>query len=752
MAQENDSLSILKNDSSSIPQSDSLSALKNDSLVAQPTYLFLSGGQKDAIFHLGVLKGFEKYQVPVHEISGSSWGALIAAFWACGYSSEEILEIFQKENALQYMNPAKNGQRGLKFKEQGLFGFEKKYQVLIDEKLGQSSIDDYYEELEIIQVINKLYFSYLSPRLASGEGKFEGKIPFTVFASHLNQADPYIIQGGDLRDALLKTLIPVHEYLANPLIQDKVFDGNIKARLPLEFLIKNHPEKWLLISNSYPRVSKDSIIDFSMKYKNLTETSYNQYPDNGNLLFLQAHSWNFKKRVDYEEYNAKGLKAFKNNLDWLFIIKKDLGEYGIATEEKGSVQAIHSMELGNLYIHNAKAKSSNFVRSIYTKYKAEKRAEKEAPQVYEFLQLLSEIEEYYNFTVELKKGVQDHEQDLVISFQERDVLKLHTGGFGGVRHGVNAFLGVDINTINYFKFDIQLLGWLGKLGEGSTLDIHSTNFGASDLFLGYKIGMNNQYFSRTNELEDLDPLIKKQNFQNFYGGIQKEKNSRYLIDVNYYEDEWELKNSPYQLKISGLDLHLSWEYLNQNHIGNIPLQTRFYIDNSFSSQIYTDSIQSSAPLYQSHFIQYKEYFPLEKDLLLYANVRTGAQWKLIKYRVIFPPAENLGEGMARYYKYSMVDTDYSRYRLHGKYNSHLFTGTALGLAKILNQNAKAQLNLHYAVDYEVLERDKYADHHVILEGTFDFYWKSFNTTLFVERDFTLLKDYHVGFRVGTYPF
>jgi NTE family protein len=59
--------------------------------------LVLSGGGARGLAHLGVLKALEEKKIKVDIISGVSAGALAAAFYADGYTPEEILDLFSKK-------------------------------------------------------------------------------------------------------------------------------------------------------------------------------------------------------------------------------------------------------------------------------------------------------------------------------------------------------------------------------------------------------------------------------------------------------------------------------------------------------------------------------------------------------------------------------------------------------------------------------------------------------------------------------
>ena len=55
--------------------------------------LVLSGGGAGGMCHIGVLKALEENQIPIDYITGTSIGGLIGAYYASGYSSQEIEKI-----------------------------------------------------------------------------------------------------------------------------------------------------------------------------------------------------------------------------------------------------------------------------------------------------------------------------------------------------------------------------------------------------------------------------------------------------------------------------------------------------------------------------------------------------------------------------------------------------------------------------------------------------------------------------------
>jgi len=58
--------------------------------------LVLSGGGVKGAAHIGVLKALEEENIKFNFISGTSLGSIVAALFVCGYSAEEIFDIFKQ--------------------------------------------------------------------------------------------------------------------------------------------------------------------------------------------------------------------------------------------------------------------------------------------------------------------------------------------------------------------------------------------------------------------------------------------------------------------------------------------------------------------------------------------------------------------------------------------------------------------------------------------------------------------------------
>jgi len=155
--------------------------------------LVLSGGAARGFAHLGVLKALEEKGLKPGIISGVSAGAIAGAFYADGYTPEEILEIYIKQNLFDLVQ--------ITIPRTGLFKLSGMKKVL-DKYLRAKRLEDL-------------------------------KIPLVVTATSLNKGEAVYLRKGNLADAILaSSAVPV---LFEVITIDNVeyIDGGITNNLPL---------------------------------------------------------------------------------------------------------------------------------------------------------------------------------------------------------------------------------------------------------------------------------------------------------------------------------------------------------------------------------------------------------------------------------------------------------------------------------------------------------------------------------------
>lgn len=158
--------------------------------------LALSGGGARGLAHFGVLKALEELGVEVHEVAGTSAGAIAGAFYAHGYSPEEAMKHVSGTNLFKVVWPA--------FSWRGLFNISKAEEVF------------------------RKYFD---------DDSFEStQLPFKVVATNLNTGLKEVFSEGPLvRPMMASCCLP---FIFDPVqINGQLYvDGGIVNNLPAEVL------------------------------------------------------------------------------------------------------------------------------------------------------------------------------------------------------------------------------------------------------------------------------------------------------------------------------------------------------------------------------------------------------------------------------------------------------------------------------------------------------------------------------------
>lgn len=163
------------------------------SLFRSKIGLALGGGAARGAVHIGVLKALEEQAIPLHAISGTSIGAVIAALYAFGKSSDEIHAIAR--------DLSMGSVSGFTLQRKG-FSTTERLQSLLIEQLGDVDIEDANIPLAII-----------ATNILSGEKAVftQGNLAKAVAASSAVPGlfVPVEIQGKEYVDGVLVENVPV---------------------------------------------------------------------------------------------------------------------------------------------------------------------------------------------------------------------------------------------------------------------------------------------------------------------------------------------------------------------------------------------------------------------------------------------------------------------------------------------------------------------------------------------------------------
>ncbi len=209
--------------------------------------LVLSGGAARGLAHIGVLKAFEQYDIPIDVVGGTSIGAIVGALWSAGYTASEIESLFVNNNITDWFlsEPI--------LKRKPIHFLFNNYSILfsLDVKRGAINIP---EATMNDRVINYEIKSYLTNANYAIQGDFNKLYkPFLCVATDVRNDSMIVFRKGDLSTAVRASMaIPI---LFKPVIYKNsyLFDGGMHDNLPITIVRDSFNTDMLIIVSVFKK-------------------------------------------------------------------------------------------------------------------------------------------------------------------------------------------------------------------------------------------------------------------------------------------------------------------------------------------------------------------------------------------------------------------------------------------------------------------------------------------------------------------
>lgn len=201
---------------------------------------FAGGGVKGAA-HIGVLKAFEEEGINFEYISGTSSGSIVAALYACGYSSEEIYKLFKRYcKQIKYVD-------GINIIKT-IFGLIFKRKIIIDGLTNGNKIQKIIDvacKEKGISNINQIKKNLIIPAVDLYDGKlyaFSSKNNRTIYSNNIKYI--YDCEIGKIVQASCS-----YPGIFSPCKykNTKLIDGGIRENVPWKLTKLNGAEKVISI-------------------------------------------------------------------------------------------------------------------------------------------------------------------------------------------------------------------------------------------------------------------------------------------------------------------------------------------------------------------------------------------------------------------------------------------------------------------------------------------------------------------------
>jgi NTE family protein len=219
--------------------------------------LVLSGGGARGFAHIGVIKALEEGGIPIDYVMGASAGSLVGAFYAAGYTPDEMIRAIEQDID-KFLAP------GFSVNEQFYFEREREDPAFLHLPLsfrgtGKILPENLVSDFEINYLLNK----FLSGYDARAKNNFDSLlVPYRAIAADLYNQRSVIIKDGSLPFAVRASIsVPLFFSSATNGRYNNLFDGGVYNNFPVDIMQTEFKPDFIIgvYVNSPPRKKEEVI-------------------------------------------------------------------------------------------------------------------------------------------------------------------------------------------------------------------------------------------------------------------------------------------------------------------------------------------------------------------------------------------------------------------------------------------------------------------------------------------------------------
>lgn len=423
-------------------------------MYSQKIGLVLSGGGASGITHIGVIKALEENNIPIDYISGTSMGALIGAFYASGYSPEEIEQIFISDNF-------KNWATG-KLNNKYIYYLRTKNEDAqwVRLKFSTDTIWEFNLPTNLVSPVAIDYelMKFFAPPSAMADCNFDSLfIPFRCVASDIVDKKEVIFNSGDLAMAVRASMS--YPFYLKPLTYNGnlLFDGGLYNNFPADVIKNDFNADFLIGSNVSSNEEAPDEDNLVSQIRTLLINNTDYTIDKGVLIQPNVKDYSTFDFTNNKELIEIGYKTTLEKIDTIKqqinrqITKKEL------TQKRASYkQKLPELKFNNIYISGLNDRQNKYIKNSLMYKDKILDAEELKP---EYIKVASDdkvkqlypIAKYNNetglFDLELTAK---KEKDLFVSFGGNISSRSINEGFIGLQYNILGKTALTLSANSYF--------------------------------------------------------------------------------------------------------------------------------------------------------------------------------------------------------------------------------------------------------------------------------------------------------------
>ena len=488
-----------------------LMALCANICYAQEVGIVLSGGGAKGLAHIGVLKALEENDIPVDYITGTSMGAVVGAFYAAGYSPEEIEELALQPSFVNWVNGTSTEKYGYNYTKSQDNASWLTLDVLLDPKTGPSLNTPLANDLIINFVLNE----YLGLADGKARGSFDSLfVPYRAVSADVFTQEVLLLGSGSLMQAARSSMAVPFFYRPIKYENKYLFDGGVYNNFPVESMRETFAPDIVIGANvatkkspDYPYENDEEQLSDALLFLFLDKTDPYELEEDD--VYLEPDMTEYSA-LDFDKAAELIEEGYTSTLAKISDIKKRLGREAKRLDVKARRAAfryeLKAYEFGALKLYGFDERQSKFIEDLIDF--DEGRTLEEIRQAY--FQLVSEPyfkNVYPGFRYDKAAG--HYIFELYLKKTAKNALSVDLGGNLTTRN-VNALqVGLTLNHFSRHLTTYKALATTGRFYESFLLSTRINLSPKNRVFIEPSFVFNQWDYLETQDLldEGFDPTI-----------------------------------------------------------------------------------------------------------------------------------------------------------------------------------------------------------------------------------------------------
>jgi len=493
---------------------------QNDFLFAQKVGLVLSGGGAKGATHIGVIKALEENEIPIDYITGTSMGAIIGGLYACGYTPDEMEEIFLSKDFQHWVSGDLPNQYKYFFKEPYPDA------SWFDLKLDYDSIRG--SNLLPTNIISPLMMDFafveiFSPATAAANNNFDSlMVPLRVVAADVSNNRIVVMKQGNLGMALRAAMTYPFYFKPIRINNNLMFDGGMYNNFPVNVLVEEFDPDVVIgskaASNFKPAEENDLISQIQTML--MEKTDYTVPEENGVLIEPKLKSVNVIDFSNTEAFIDSGYKETIKQIEEIkALIEERRNKLQVQRKRSEFLEKEPEFIVDQINITGLNKNQSEYIKK-YLRHKDETIVIDDLKTRY--FRLLSD-EQFKDVFPRADYDTTFGYFDLNLNFKKENNLIFLFGGNISSAPINEAYVGVRFKYLNKFALCVQASSYIGRFYSAAQIDARIDFPTKFPFYIKTSASFNQWDYFKTSTYfyEDKNPsyLIENENFGNLHMGI-----------------------------------------------------------------------------------------------------------------------------------------------------------------------------------------------------------------------------------------